>query len=250
MTIATKDGIIKAMKIEQLVEMYLQSKQNSWSPTTLKSERSRLRTLTSSITSVDALDPQTVLKQISSAAAYTIQTSWTRATDFYQWLIDRGYVDSQINIFKKYRAENKNRFKYSYERKTPKISYAEAKEKILAMENKEIARAALTILSGGLRISEISTLERGYCIGKGNKRRRVYVDDIQFNKSLSYFRKVLKKETGLKPHDLRKIKATEVSKKGARPEQLCALFGWNSFETARSYLNPGHDDELKGLMNG
>lgn len=153
------------------------------------------------------------------------------------------------NPYARFKEDNAQLFRGAYERKTPKTSYDEAASRIAKIKDKDTRDKAMQLLIGGLRLGESATIQSGYCVGKGNKRRRVYVGEVAYPKSESTFRRQLKKETGLTPHMLRKIKATEVAKK-ARPEQLCELFGWSSFDTARSYIDAGSQPELEELMQG
>lgn len=234
----------------EMIEKYLESKTNSWSPTTLKSEAARLRSLSSLLAPV-VVEPRLVWARLeSSYAPYTRVTIWTRLIDFVDWAIDHEYLTGP-NKLKEWKLKNQNLFKYSYERKTPEISYDEAKEKIAALPSPESRSFALFILRTGLRMVEAQQYENiasGFVIGKGRKKRKVFEPPVRYSKSLRQFARELKEYAGLKPHDLRKIKASQLSERGARPEQLCHLMGWSSFQTAFYYLNAGKEEELKTLI--
>ena len=53
---------------------------------------------------------------------------------------------------------------------------------------------------------------------------------------------------GLKPHSLRKLLATKLSRSNMTYTDICAIFGWSSLATAQKYLQPLKEDQLKQKM--
>lgn len=217
-----------------MVEEYLNSKTNAWADTTIDNARACLRRYGHCET------PEQLWEEIKELAPYTRTFVYIRVSKYREYL-------TNTTQFQTWRKENAKVFKNVYHKKTPRISYGEAEEKIAQISDEEVRRKAYQLLHGGLRIGESSTVVGGYCIGKGNRRRKVFVKPVPFSRSEATFRRILKKETGLTPHMLRKIKATHVARE-ARPEQLCKLFGWSNFNTAMSYIDAGREDELERLM--
>jgi integrase len=81
--------------------------------------------------------------------------------------------------------------------------------------------------------------------GKGGKERILFGDGSAFrNINLNTLRRELKK-VGLKPHSLRKLFVTRLAKRGDLTDaDLCEVMGWESYETARSYIQPDRADVL------
>ena len=229
----------------QAVGAYLKSKEKAWSASTLKSETSRLMSIVRKCPELYN-NPEALWEALQAGGSYTRQTTWVRASCFVDHLIKHSHIEGP-NQLVQWREANANLFKNKYQRKTTSISIDEARVKICSIENTAIRTKCLQLLDGGLRYTESLTLRDGTVRGKGNKTRKVYVDPVTSEPTYWAVYSSLK-EVGLTPHMLRKIKATAVSKAGARPEQLCELFGWSSFNTAQSYLNAGTDEELKEIM--
>lgn len=230
------------MTNQELIELYLDSKTKAWAPSTQKSERSRLESLGEALFQ----GPDELYKSLESKAPYTIKTSFIRASAFFDWAVKRGYLEA--NPYQTWMEENRRVFKNAYTAKLPQISYSEAKTRISTIPCKATRNKAMQLLHGGLRWSESFTIQNSECIGKGEKIRKVFVEPMSYTYSYSHFCKHLKK-IGLKPHDLRKIRATQLARKLNSPTDLCKVFGWESFTTASKYLAPLKDEELMEAMN-
>lgn len=221
-----------------MIDKYLESKEFAWAETTKKNVRGYLKTLSHLLTPES--EPKELWEHLQKFSPYSRVTLWAYAADYYQWL-------TGSSKFHQWRKENSRAFKNTYERKAPEISYEQAQEKISKIRDAEVRAKAFQLLKGGLRFSESCNVQSGHCVGKGSKPRKVFVKEIPFTKSYSWFYKTLKAETGLTPHDLRKVRANDLCKKGARPEELCAIMGWENFSTAQSYIK-ANDERLKKLM--
>jgi integrase len=230
-----------AKQVGELVEKYLESKELAWSPATLKGEGYRLRSLAPSLNG----DAMTLWKAVEHLKPYSKVTAWTRATHFWQWACDRGHFSS--NPYRVFREDNARLFKNVYETKTPKISYAEAKRLIeRQLTDKAMRNKALQLLSGGLRWSESRTLEDAHVIGKGGKRRKVFVASCKgpiYQGPYHNFYRALKR-IGLTPHMLRKLAASALARNGLAEQDLMKAMGWSSIVTAKAYLAPLRDEEM------
>lgn len=212
------------MEAEINIQAYIESKKYAWAPTTLEKERSRLVALEPFITG----DPEFLWKNLGGYKPYTRVTAWTRAADY--WKFKTGQ-----DIYHNWRKENARVFKNTYQKTIPEIGYREAKEKISKIQDQEIQRKAYQLLKGGLRYRESLTIQSGHCTGKGGKQRKVFVKEVEWGRSYDTLRRALRK-VGLKPHDLRKIRVMDLCRKGARPEEICAVTGWSNYNTAQSYI--------------
>jgi integrase len=243
MTLTIRTIRIRLIDMEALVTKYLESRQLAWSESTKRSEGYRLRAIQDELAGHDPLRLWNYLEKTQKP--YTRSTTWTRVCDFYDWAISRGHLDElKVNPFKVFREENARLFKNVYTKNIPTLTYDEALHKISYIKDTAVRTQALRLLTGGLRYTESNTLKDGFVVGKGGKRRRVYAQGPEGHiENLSYqtFAIKLKAETGLKPHDLRKIFLNEVVNKGGNEFDLVELAGWSSISTASSYIKANSD---------
>jgi integrase len=235
--------------MKELIEKYVQYQEHSWSETTRRSERYRLLALESVLTGDLPAELWEHLEK--NYSSYSRVTGWTRVVSFYDWLLESGHKQG-TNPYRIWRKRNARLFKHCYERKFPSIDYREAHRRIETIADGEIRSACLALLEGGLRISEIHTYDPGTATvrGKGGKRRKVYCEPFaSIGRSDAGLRASLAL-LGLKPHDLRKLRATELRKRGLKEEDFLKVFGWTSMETAKSYLRPMKDEELEAKLTG
>lgn len=214
--------------MNKIKQAYLQSKQDSWSYASYKSEASRLASIP------DAYlpnDPEGFFRHCVNGGymAYTIKTLFIRASE----LVDFGYP-GQPNAFKRFMRERARLFKSVYSPKRPPMDFATAVARIKAELAPELAAQALALLSSGLRISEANEVKSGTVVGKGNKSRQVY--NAPTVKIVPHQLRRALKPLGLTPHSLRKLAATRAVELGAREADLLAIFGWSSMQTAGYYV--------------
>ena len=237
--------------MKELIEQYIEHKSLSWSPSTVRSERYRLRRLIGH----DVQDPRALfLKLRMEMKLYSLKTLFVRAGEFYQWLMDSGHVEGNQNVFKTFLKENAGAFKGVYAKEKVSVTFKEAREAIHGISDAEVRARALRLLTTGMRYSEADTEESGYIRGKGSKERRLFGnhqggDAAAFSKSYSTFRRYLK-DVGLKPHTLRKLFASELVHNGVDVSDLQTIMGWSSMQTASSYLQPRKDSELDKVVGG
>ena len=226
---------------------YLESKANSWSESTLRSEAARLASLPDSLLQKPAELYDYLLK--AGYAPYTIKTLFIRAAALCEFI---GGKDAQI--CKQFIRSNSRLFKHAYQPRKVSMTYEQAMEKVssqLAGRHKDIA---IGLLVSGLRISESGAVRSdGTVIGKGAKGRAVInaAKVVRVLPSeLSSFRAKLKEVTGLTPHQLRKLAATRAVELGAREAELMHIFGWSSIQTASIYVQAMGVDSIAKKMRG
>lgn len=227
------------------IERYIQDMKMTWSKTTLRSEYYRL------VAVAGALDgnPQTLWGLLQSKGTYTRITTWTRVCSFWNWLL---YHNKQKgpNPYVQYKQQHRQCFRNGYHRVPSRFSSREINTRINRINSDDCKKTAQWIFSNGLRFSEFCTLRGSTVIGKGGRNREVFVTELQRPKNVptyATFRRALKK-VGLRPHDLRKAKLTELVERGANEFELCAIAGWNNLNTASSYIRV-NEKRLKELMN-
>lgn len=221
------------------IEKYLHTKRNAWKDTTLKSVRATLNKVSPILNG----DPNLLWEYMdqSGMKSYSRVTTWTRVIGFWDFISDS-------NPYKKFRKDKARFFKNSYVRKQLGITYEEAIKKIKEIPEEKIKKKALQIIYNGLRFEESNNIQKGWVKGKGEKCRRVFIEVDTVNLNYRYFYDKLKKYTGLKPHDLRKLAATRYAEAGMKEADILKVFGWSSIVTAQYYLQPKKDSELKSMM--
>lgn len=235
------------MDMTNLITLYLDTKKLAWSKTTLLSEKARLKALLAA----DVLTGNAahLWDHVSkNHKPYSRLTAFTRAASFWSWLISEGHK-SGINPYDDFKQKNARLFKHVYQPKTPKIGFKEAATKINSIRNSRDRELALQILGSGERFFE-SIQESPNVVGKGNKSRLTFRpngSNKSYNRSYSSFRRSLQ-SVGLKPHDLRKLCATQLVRAGMKEADLMRVMGWSSILTAKAYLQPKTDDEIRELF--
>jgi site-specific recombinase XerD len=229
--------------MEKLIHSYLESKIGSWEQTTIRSEGHRLNKHAAAALSAG---PAAYYQQLSTTAKpYTTKTIFTRIGEFVDWMIEHGHMEGP-NSFKLFVKNNRKVFKNAYQKEQLDVTFAEAKERIEAIKDVELREKALQLLLTGARWSESFTLKDGQVVGKGRKIRRLFnATEASWAKSYRTFLQRLKEETGLKPHSLRKLFATNLVEQGASEADLLKIMGWSSIITASSYLQSKKDSELE-----
>jgi hypothetical protein len=221
------------------IENYLQYKSYAWSPRTIKTERSRLKKLEPFITG----DPLVLWNFLEAKySAYTRKMNWQRVVDF--WAHTFSY---QNNPYKHWMHKNRRLFKHVYKRKELGITYEQAKAKVLEIPCEETKEKALQLLTSGMRWSESLYIHNGQILGKGSKPRKVYAEQRVYSSSYETFWRHLKK-VGLTPHMLRKLFATRCVELGMKEADLLKIMGWESIDTAKYYLQPKNDNEIKDFI--
>jgi site-specific recombinase XerD len=231
--------------MNQMIEMYLADKQLAWAPTTLKSESHRLHAAAPMLNG----NPLKLWQSLEHHGPYGRATIWTRVSDFWQWCLDNNHI-SGGNPYRAFKQKNARLFKNVYERKTPEISFEEARARIATIQDNDVRNLAEQLLASGMRVSEPKTRDaNGNVVGKGSKSRRVYGCNASDGYNVVNYQKLRRAlaAVGLKPHDLRKIFLTRLVELGANEFELCKVAGWESISTASSYIK-ANDERIKELV--
>lgn len=219
------------------IKDYLDSKRNSWTSSTKRSEGYRLNALLPLLEQAN-FQPEAFYELLKPRyASYTIKTIFNRVGDFLAF-----YNNSSI---KEYVRSNKNLFKYSYQFKFVDYSFEEAYEAIKKIKHEEVKKVCILMLTTGMRIHEALKYDgTGSVIGKGGKPRPIFSSD-KTNGSISEATvRLYCKQVGLNPHDLRKLAATKLAASGLKEADLMHCMGWSNIQTASRYLQPLKQDEL------
>lgn len=232
--------------MRDLINLYIADHSLSWAPSTLKSEKHRLYGVADLLTG-DAIQFWTHLE--ATQKPYGRVTTWTRVVDFWTWMLDNHHTQGD-NPYAAFRRKNARLFKNTYQTKTPEITFEEAIRRIKCITKSGDRGLALQIIGSGERYSESIQSGSNAIRGKGNKLRTTYRPEAEKeNKQSSYasFNRSLR-SIGLKPHDLRKLFASRLVEKGVKEADLLRIMGWSSMATAKAYLQPKNDAEIRNLI--
>ena len=138
-----------------------------------------------------------------------------------------------------------NKFKYAYQKEDVGLTFEEARQRIMTLED-PYRSMALGMLQTGVRISEAYNVRDGKVKGKGGKRRTVFGTIEKTAPKATFWRHL--RRIGLKPHSLRKLCATHLASKGATAADLCKVFGWTNIHTAYVYLQAKDDERLSSFI--
>ncbi len=227
--------------LDPKIEAYLDSKKNSWSESTMKSERARLAAIPLRLLS----SPEQLLLHFKNMgyAPYTINTMFIRAAQLSAFI-----GGEAAHLLSDYMRNNSRVFRGAYTARTVGASFDATLEAISTRMTGKFRDVALGLLYTGLRISELMSLdETGHVIGKGRKFRKVINHEKAvklLHSELPKFRSELRRATGLYPHSLRKLAATRAVELGAREAELLKMFGWSSMQTASIYVQARNIEEI------
>lgn len=221
------------------IKAYLQSKENAWAPSTMKSESSRLAAVANFIDGNAA----TLWRALSAHAPYTRKTTWIRVAEFWDWL-----NPGQPNPYRQWMKDNARQFKHAYQRRKVDVTFEEAQSLIGRVENVAFRKQALKLLTSGQRFTESFSGRDGRITGKGGKVR---VDcsnpdlesAVRPSQYINFWRALRK--VGLRPHDLRKLAATRLRERGLSDTDVMEIMGWSDIRTAQVYYQSSKEKELK-----
>ena len=218
-----------------LIDQYLESLLGIWSDSTLRTARARLVSMRTPLSQGEPAKLWTSLA--GRLKPYSRCTSWIIVIGFVDWQIKQGMLQGP-NKYREFKENNPKLFNNKYRRNLPQIGFSEALKRLRGLEHRASQEKALQLIYGGLRWTESHEVSKdGICTGKGGKQRKIFnYRDVQNTVPYYTFRRQLAK-VGLKPHDLRKIFASELVRRGIGPFELKEIMGWSSVSTAEFYIN-------------
>lgn len=229
-----------------MIDSFISSKIGIWADSMIRSERHRLNGIKHLLT--NPINPSELWKGMNTFKPYTRLTTYVRVITYYDY-VDKQTGSNNAAILRQWRKENGHLFRKKYIPSIPKISAEEAARDISAIKRPEIRNAANFILHSGIRSFELNNVtDDNVVIGKGGKQRRVYGGKVADKVPYHSLYRALKK-VGLKPHDLRKIRATDLLRKGMSIVDLQHAFGWSNMQTATVYLAPLQEERIKALFD-
>lgn len=228
-----------------MIDSFIASKTGIWAESMLKSERARLNSVIHLLT--DPVSPEVLWKGMAHFKPYSRITAYIRVVTYYEY-VDKTTGSNNANRLREWRKENAHLFRQKYTTRIPQISAEEAARDISAIKDDKVRSAANFILRSGIRSFELARIDNdNNVIGKGGKQRRVYAGRVAESVPYHALYRALKK-VGLKPHDLRKIRATDLLRQGMSLVDLQHAFGWSSLKTASVYLAPLQEERIAEMF--
>lgn len=231
--------------IFQHVPKYLKSQATLWSPTTLKSTASRLNT----IANLQLQAPYAVYNKLNELQynPYTIKTMFGIIAKYIDWCVENKYV--QENRFSKWIKENSQVFRNVYQDKYTTMTYTGFVEEF---NNCSLdMRLPLALLGfAGCRISELHTYDGKTVLGKGGKRRLVFLPtNLIIPKRIALPIHIIRRRLKYCPHEYRKLAADTWFKNKIDLKTVQTLLGHVSINTTQRYLRPMQNKEIQGTLN-
>lgn len=213
----------------------LERKARAWAPTTLRSETARLRTLVRLLETESR--PASVVAGLARAyGSYAAATAWVRVRQLAE------EAGEDVRAWDRAWRDRPREMRQAYRRRLVDLTPAQVLGKLAHVEDVDVRAAAAHMLRNGLRACEAGQAG-GSVVGKGAKEREVLFPGgvaVSYGRLHRALRKV-----GLRPHDLRKVFATDLWRRHPDVVDVAKVMGWQSFETARSYVAPRSLDDVR-----
>lgn len=217
---------------------YLESKKPVWSATTYTATRSRLKHYDSKLTPTQLYE-KLVNKPYGK---YYIKTVFINIANFMDWSAEQGC--SNINEYKKFMADCPQLFRNVYEDK-----YTDLTLEGFLEEYNEATGAFKDVLAllgfAGCRLCELYTFDGISVLGKGNKRRRVYLPIPIANNPLTLSESYIRKRLRYNPHSYRKLAADTLLRNGVDIKSIQTVLGHASITATQRYLRPMKEEEMQ-----
>lgn len=240
------------MDVLKLLNDWLEEKRkNDWCESTYRSEKRRLTSLVPYLTG----DAEVLWREFEAreTSMYSRLTALIRITSFWDYYhLNTGSAPpGAANPYRRLHQQKRRLLKNCYQEKIPEISFEAAYKKIQTIADDHDRKMALLLITTGMRFTESTTIKDNKIIGKGAKPRRVYppeqLDGFIYQGTYDHFYYALKSQTGLKPHDLRKIFLSKIANNGMNHFELCRVAGWSNINTATKYISVSND-RIKALI--
>ena len=229
------------MKLSKDICQYLDQKASVWSSATHKAAKSRFRHF--------GMDAEAVYRKMIEEGykPYYIKTSFIIFSGYMEWLRAQGRATS--NLFGLFLSKNRHVFINAYE-----DNYATISSEEFLKEYSEAGpdiQAVLVLLGiAGCRLSEIYTFDGKTVLGKGGKRRNIYIPEaLKISGPILIGPHAIRRRLKHNPHAYRKLSADTWLKKGLDIKTVQVLLGHTSLAATQRYLRPMQQDALQASIN-
>lgn len=226
--------------LHQDVSDYLSEKQSVWTADTYNSTAARLARYKPEVAPTDIYN--SLVKE--GYSPYYTKIVFINLCSLMDWLLAHGRAPWTTNRYKEFMEKNRQLFRNAYEDKYATITWQEFLDEYQQADDS--MRQALALLGfAGCRLCELATFDGTTVIGKGGKRRRVYLPvDVAYNPvGLSGVQ--IRRRLRYNPHSYRKLAADRWSKEGLDVKTVQVLLGHTSLASTQRYLRPLTEENLQ-----
>jgi integrase len=214
---------------------YLKAKAALWSGGTIEATSSRLMYYKPGQKAVELYSAMVE----AGNSPYYIKITFINVAALMDWLIAQGRAS--YNPHRAFLEENKQLFRNAYEDKYAAITWEAFQEEYKEADTQ--MRSVLALLGfAGCRLSELYTYDGRAVLGKGRKRRHVYlpagISVVPVELSPSQIRRRLRAN----PHSYRKLAADFWLRNGLDLKTVQVLLGHTSLNSTQRYLRPMEHD--------
>jgi integrase len=229
-------------QLNQDVSLYLNSKRSVWKPDTIRATSSRLANYTPGQEAVEVYNR--MIEQ--GCSPYYVKLTFINLAAFMDWLIAQGRATN--NSYREFLAKNKQLFRNAYEDKYASITWQEFQEEMEQAD--EQMRMVLSLLGyAGCRLNELYSFDGITVLGKGGKRRRVYLPDAIPVTPVKLSPSQIRRRLKANPHSYRKLAADYWLRNGIDLKTVQVLLGHSSLASTQRYLRPMEADTLQDKLN-
>lgn len=230
--------------LHQDVSDYLSEKRSVWTAETYNSTAARLARYKPDLAPTDIYNE--MVKE--GYSPYYIKIVFINLCSLMDWLLAQGRAPKPSNYLKEFMLKNKQLFRNAYEDRYATITWEEFIEEYEAADS--AMRTVLALIGyAGCRLSELHTFDGHTVLGKGSKRRRVFlpmgISCSPVSLSVSQIRRRLRHN----PHAYRKLAADQWARSGVDIKTIQKLLGHTSLVSTQRYLRPMGDTELQEKLN-
>lgn len=230
------------LSLSRDVSRYLDERRLVWTSATLKAAASRFKLHF-------GMDAEMVYKKMVEQGykPYYIKVSFIMFSGYMEWLKAQGRATHNVyaDFLKKNRQVFINAYQDSYTTLSLESFLDEYRSATPAMQ------AVLVLLGiAGCRLSELYTFDGTTVMGKGGKRRKVFIPEgMQVAAPITLSPHAIRRALKHNPHAYRKLSADTWFKKGLDIKTVQVLLGHTSLQATQRYLRPMQQDELQDSVN-
>ena len=229
--------------LHQDVSDYLSEKQSVWTADTYNSTAARLARYKPEVAPTDIYN--SLVKE--GYSPYYTKIVFINLCSLMDWLLAHGRAPWPTNRYKEFMEKNRQLFRNAYEDKYATITWQEFLDEYQQADSD--MRKALALLGfSGCRLCELATFDGTTVVGKGGKRRRVYLPNDAACSPVELSGIQIRRRLRYNPHSYRKLAADQWARSGVDIKTIQKLLGHTSLASTQRYLRPMGEDELQSKL--
>ncbi len=227
---------------DKYVSQYLDERKLVWTSATYKAALSRFKHF--------SMDAEAVYRKMLEQGykPYYIKVSFVMFSGYMEWYKAHGGATHK-NVYKEFLERNKQLFRNAYEDKYTTLSVRDFLSEY-SMASPDMQTVLVLLGIAGCRLSEIYTFDGKTVMGKGGKRRAIFIPQgFQVQEKVTLNPHAIRRALKHTPHAYRKLSADTWFKKGLDIKTVQVLLGHSSLQATQRYLRPMQQDELQNSID-